>query len=117
MKVALFERLATKSRFGSRFDSLSSRAKGTIPSSTAAGIIAQFSIALKGMSFAAECENPIMAALDGRRTSSQRAVALPYTRHASHASARVANSAAIALGNRADVSLMPNSLKLSAAPQ
>ena len=58
-----------------------------------------------------------MPALDGNRSSSHRAVALPYTRQASHPSASVASNAAIALGSRAVVSLTPSNLKLSAAPQ
>src|SRR5579859_4317609 len=91
--------------------------RGTRCRRFAAKTIAMVSMAAKGMSVAAAWEKPIMPTVVGSKSRSQRAVSAPYRRKASQARASVARSAEMALGRRAEISLTPKNLKLSAAPQ
>src|ERR1700686_1709400 len=90
---------------------------GTTVTATAAQTMDTLSIALNGMSVAAACEKPIIATVDGKSNSTQRAFCQPQRHSASHANASVASNAHTALGRRALPSLTPNNLKHSAADQ
>src|ERR1700760_1623419 len=83
----------------------------------AAETMARHSIALKGMSVAAEWEKPTMATEEGAINRKLRARSHRSSRNPSQASASVASKADNALGKRAAASLTPKILKLSAAPQ
>src|ERR1700687_494426 len=87
------------------------------PRMTAAQTIARVSMAANGMSGAAAWEKPIIATVSGSITNRNRGVFGPSVRHASQASARVAKSALMAEGKRAEASLTPNNLNAAAAPQ